>query len=471
MKALIVIPTYNERGNIRPIVGQIAALGLDIECLFVDDGSPDGTGEEIESVAREFPWVRLLQRGAKLGIGGAHLDALRLAEAENYKTVVTMDCDLTHSPSDIPAMLKEAESADVVVGSRYMQRGSLAGWNWRRKLLTRLAHVLTRVALGIPYDCTGAFRVYRLDRIPKGVFDLVTSRSYPFFFESLFVLAANGARIAQVPIKLPPRTYGSSKMPADEPFRGVRQLLEVACDRLLRPERFRVVAHKIQPDPSLGGCEGWDAYWSNDSARDNRLYQAIATIYRRLVITPRLTRFAKRTFPPGARLLHAGCGSGHVDQVNQTSFRLTGLDASLKALAIYSRSVPKAEGVCHASVFAVPFPDHSFDGAYHLGVIEHFTREEIAAFLGELRRVIKPDGKLLIFWPHARATSVAVLGFWHRHFGKARPPLHPPEISLAEGKAWVREVLAQGGFEMTGYHFGAADFWVQAVVTAKPESA
>ena len=163
MRALVIIPTYNERENIDLMVGQIEAVGLDLDCLFVDDGSPDGTGEKIVSISRARPWIRLLQRGSKKGIGSAHLDGISWARGNGYQTVITMDCDLTHSPSDIPAMLKAAEDADVVVGSRYMRKGSLAGWNWYRKALTRTAHLLTRFLLGIRHDSTGAFRIYRLD--------------------------------------------------------------------------------------------------------------------------------------------------------------------------------------------------------------------------------------------------------------------------------------------------------------------
>ena len=471
MRALVIIPTYNERENIDLMVGQIEAVGLDLDCLFVDDGSPDGTGEKIVSISRARPWIRLLQRGSKKGIGSAHLDGISWARGNGYQTVITMDCDLTHSPSDIPAMLKAAEDADVVVGSRYMRKGSLAGWNWYRKALTRTAHLLTRFLLGIRHDSTGAFRIYRLDRLPPTVFDLVQSKNYAFFFESLFLLANNGAAIVEVPISLPPRTYGSSKMPADEPFRGIRHLLSIACDRFLRPEKFRVPHHRAEARSALMESGGWDDYWSRSEAAGNRFYQGIATVYRRAVITRRLTREVKRVFRSGEKILHAGCGSGHVDERNQDYIRITAVDTSLRALDIYSRCVPGAEAVCHASIFDLPFADGTFDGVYHLGVIEHFSAEEIQSILRELRRVLKPSGRMLLFWPHRLATSVAVLKLWHALAGKTSPPLHPPEISLNRGIAWTANILDQGGFKMETYSFGFRDFWVQAVVTARASRA
>jgi dolichol-phosphate mannosyltransferase len=468
VKPLVIIPTYNERENIGPIVSQIEALGIDLDCLFVEDGSPDGTADQITGEIRRHPWIRMLQRGGKLGIGSAHTDGLAWARSNGYSQVVTMDCDLTHSPSDIPAMLAAAGGADVVVGSRYMRRGSLEGWNLHRKALTKTAHLLTRTLLGIPYDCTGAFRVYNLGSLPAGLFDLVRSRNYAFFFESLFILATNGAKIVEVPISLPPRTYGSSKMPADEPFRGIRQLVSIALDRVLRPETFRVVAHPISPQPDLEDAGGWNAYWTRSAAPGNRLYQAIATAYRRLIITRRLTREVRRVFQPGESVLHAGCGSGHVDQYNQDYIRITAVDTSRRALEIYSRCVPRAAALRHASIFNLPFADGTFDGVYHLGVIEHFDSDAIQAIFRELRRVLKPTGRMLIFWPHKNATSVAVLGLWHALGGKTSPPLHPPELSHAQGKDWVRLCLERAGFEMDSYSFGFRDFWVQAVITAHP---
>ena len=160
-----------------------------------------------------------------------------------------------------------------------------------------------------------------------------------------------------------------------------------------------------------------------------------------------------------------------MDERNQDYIRITAVDTSLRALDIYSRCVPGAEAVCHASIFDLPFADGTFDGVYHLGVIEHFSAEEIQSILRELRRVLKPSGRMLLFWPHRLATSVAVLKLWHALAGKTSPPLHPPEISLNRGIAWTANILDQGGFKMETYSFGFRDFWVQAVVTARASRA
>ena len=211
-KTLIFIPTYNERENVGPMCEQILALGLDADLLFMDDGSPDGTGQVLDGLAAQHARVRVVHRAGKAGIGSAHKAGIKLAYDEGYERLVTLDCDFTHQPEMIPQFLDRSETADAVVGSRYMETGSLPGWSALRKSLTTLGHVLTKNMLGISQDATGAFRAYNLTTIRRDLFDLVQSNGYAFFFESMLVLQRNGLAIAEIPITLPARTYGSSKM-------------------------------------------------------------------------------------------------------------------------------------------------------------------------------------------------------------------------------------------------------------------
>jgi dolichol-phosphate mannosyltransferase len=220
--------------------GQIVGLGLDADLLFVDDGSPDGTGEVLDELAARHRRVRVIHRAGKSGIGSAHLDGISLAYAEGYRRLVTLDCDFTHSPSLIPVFLERGLSADVVVGSRYLTKNSLPGWSLVRKLLTSLGHVLTRILLGISQDATGAFRAYDLDKIPRELFDLVRSRGYGFFFESLLILLRNGHSIAEVPIALPARSAGHSKMTFQEIERSLRTLAVLFIQDRQDPQRFRL---------------------------------------------------------------------------------------------------------------------------------------------------------------------------------------------------------------------------------------
>jgi dolichol-phosphate mannosyltransferase len=229
MRTLLFIPTYNERECVERTYGLIKALNLDLDLLFLDDNSPDGTGRLLDEMATRDPRLRVIHRAGKLGIGSAHQHAIQWAYDQGYPVVISMDCDLTHPPQHIPRFLQHAEDYDVVLGSRFMSEESLAEWNLLRKFLTHLGHFLTRCVLHVPYDATGAFRLYRLDRIQPGVFRLVKSPGYAFFFESLYVLCLSGVRVKEIPIELPIRTHGHSKMKAADVVASLQRLIGLYC--------------------------------------------------------------------------------------------------------------------------------------------------------------------------------------------------------------------------------------------------
>jgi dolichol-phosphate mannosyltransferase len=237
-KTLIFIPTYNERENVTPMCTQILALGLDADLVFMDDGSPDGTGKVLDDLAAQHPRVAVIHRTKKSGIGSAHLEGIAYAYDKGYDRLLTMDCDFTHSPSLIPEFLDASKTAPVVVGSRYLGEESLPGWTIVRKILTRAGHLLTESMLGISQDATGAFRVYDLRTIPRALFELVQSRGYAFFFESLLIVNKNHFAIAEIAIKLPARTAGHSKMSFIEVRRSLTTLMTLLVATRTNPSRF-----------------------------------------------------------------------------------------------------------------------------------------------------------------------------------------------------------------------------------------
>lgn len=468
-KTLVMVPTYNERDNAPTMVSAIRALDLDVDVLFIDDNSPDGTGEVLDALCAGYPRLSVRHRSGKNGIGSAHMDGIEYAFASGYERLVTLDCDFSHSPSDIPAFLKAADTADVVVGSRWTAANSLPGWNRFRRMMTGMGHVLTRLVLGLPYDATGAFRAYRLDRIPPEVLGLVQSKSYAFFFESLFILHKNACRISEIPIVLPARTYGHSKMTLRAALQSVRIMLGIAASYRREPARFHVAASRAEIEPSLHDPQHWGAYWGQSSSLTKRTYATIASIYRRLLIRPRLHRTLRGNVARGAQVLHAGCGGGQVDQGLHEELRITALDISPEALVLYQVHNPEAHRVRHGDILALPFADASFDGYYSLGVIEHFTEQEIERILAEASRVLRPNGKVILFWPHARATSVRVLGLAHKVLARSgsKDTLHPAELSLLTSRAMAERILAAAGFQMISYDFGMVDLWIQAVIVAE----
>lgn len=476
-KTVIFIPTYNERDNAPHMCEEIHKLNLDADVLFVDDNSPDGTGDLLEEMKARFPRLIVQHRSGKLGIGSAHFDAIQWAYEAGYTTMVTMDCDFTHSPADVSILLEAAKGGDVAVGSRWMKRTSLPGWNVFRRTMTMAGHLLTKFILGIPQDATGAFRVYNLEKIPREIFGLVLTKGYSFFFECLFILNRNGFKVVEVPIALPARTYGSSKMSGFAAFESGRFIFELLFASIRRPEQFLLEKNSPLIDASLFDPQEWDAYWSGSSyQREGKnagsIYEIVAGIYRRLVIRRNLETTIQRIFPESSRLLHAGCGSGQVDVNIQKRMRITALDISPNALHLYARNNHYAEKIIHGSIFDLAIPNESFDGVYNLGVMEHFTDDEIQRILGEFKRVLKPGGKVVCFWPHARATSVFVLNAAHfllNRILKNKRKLHPPEISLCRSKSMVREILNRAGFNLIEYIFGMHDCFVQAIIVAKKE--
>lgn len=234
----ILIPTYNEADNVGKLYEQIKSLSLNARLLFVDDNSPDGTGKILDEIASRDPNVEVIHRPGKQGIGSAHATGIRAAYERGIGILITMDCDFTHSPDHIGQFLAYADDFDVVVGSRFIQKDSLKSWNLYRKFLTHLGHFLTVSVLNVPFDATGAFRLYRIDRIPRDVFNLVTSTGYSYFFESILILHLNGCTIKEVPIELPFRIYGKSKMQVSDIITSLRYLF-----RMWRTKAFH--RHKL----------------------------------------------------------------------------------------------------------------------------------------------------------------------------------------------------------------------------------
>jgi len=466
---LILVPTYNERENVESLLGQILALGLAADILFIDDNSPDGTGELLDRLAKSTPNMFVLHRSGKLGIGSAHIHGIRWAYDHGYRLLLTMDCDFTHSPEYIRDFLARSEAVDVVVGSRYLQEKSLESWNAFRKLLTRLGHLLTVVFLGMPYDATGAFRLYRLDRLPRYFLEPIQSQGYSFFFESLYVLHRNGYRIAEIPTHLPARAYGHSKMRLKDALHSVLQLVHTYLTSLLNSERFEIAEPFHPPAGSASPVDpqGWDGYWDSKNKPTLLVYDLIAAFYRKYIIKPSLNRFILKYFDSASRVLHAGCGSGQVDRDVGEKIGISALDISPLALSIYKKANKRYRELILGSIFSIPARDASYDGIYNLGVMEHFAEREIAQILAEFNRVLKPGGKIVLFWPPEFGLSVIALKAIHfilNRVIKADIALHPPEISRLRSKRQAAAYLAKANFTLVDYCFGARDLFTYVVL-------
>lgn len=234
-KNLIVVPTYNEAQNLERLVREIRQVD-DSDILVVDDNSPDGTGEIADELARQVPGVSVLHRPGKLGLGSAHIRGMERAAEQGYATVLTMDCDFTHPPEYIPKLRRTLsdEAADLVVGSRYLRKDGIADWALWRRAVTRTADVLTSALLGLHFDATNALRIYRVAALDLDEIRAIRADGYSFMFEVLFDCQKNGMKIEQIPVHLPLRQGGKSKISRVEVLKAIRGLLRLSLVRFGR---------------------------------------------------------------------------------------------------------------------------------------------------------------------------------------------------------------------------------------------
>ncbi|GGF41499.1 polyprenol monophosphomannose synthase [Subtercola lobariae] len=213
-EALVIIPTYNEKENISSIVARVLTTRR-ADVLIVDDGSPDGTGEIADHLARLYEEVSVLHRPGKQGLGRAYVAGFDWGRARGYKALVEMDADGSHHPESLPLMLDmlDDDTIDIVLGSRWVQGGVVVNWPLRRRLLSRGGNAYARIALGISIkDATGGYRVYRRSAIERIRLTTIESDGYCFQLDMLWRGLQTGLRVVEVPIIFTERTHGTSKM-------------------------------------------------------------------------------------------------------------------------------------------------------------------------------------------------------------------------------------------------------------------
>ena len=213
MKALVIIPTYNERDNIVPIVDALLKHE-GVRVLVVDDQSPDGTGQVADTLAGIHPSrVDVIHRTARRGFGRSYIDGITRAIGEPLDLICQMDADFSHDPARLPDLMAAAAHADIVIGSRYIPGGVVINWPRRRRLLSRFANAYVRALTGMrARDCTSGYRCWRREALAALPLDRFVSDGYSFLVEMLFVAARQGRRIAEVPITYTERREGQSKM-------------------------------------------------------------------------------------------------------------------------------------------------------------------------------------------------------------------------------------------------------------------
>lgn len=240
-KILVLIPTFNEAGNIEELIEGIFKLNvLGIEVLIVDDNSTDGTVRIIENLKKKYKKINILVREKKMGIGSAHLVGIMWAYERKFDFLVTMDADLTHSPSYIPRLINCLSGYDLAIASRYLKGSKMIGWSFLRRFLTFLNHSLVSFFFSIKFDTSNAFRAYNLQNIPRSLFKKISSSSYGFFFESLIYFKENRIRICEIPVVMKEREAGKSKLKLRDVIYHVRVFLELLFKYYFRRADLRI---------------------------------------------------------------------------------------------------------------------------------------------------------------------------------------------------------------------------------------
>ena len=213
-RALVIIPTYNERENVRRIIDHVLKQDGRIEVLIVDDGSPDGTGQIVAELEAADPRVHLFERAKKMGLGTAYIAGFRWALERDYQYIMEMDADFSHDPSHLPQFLRAIQDADLVLGSRYQQgRVTVVNWPMTRLILSYSANLYARAVTGLPvWDATGGFKCFRRSVLEAIDLSRVRSNGYAFQIEMSYRAWKRDFGIVEIPIVFVDRTEGTSKM-------------------------------------------------------------------------------------------------------------------------------------------------------------------------------------------------------------------------------------------------------------------
>ena len=213
MKILAISPTYNEKKNIAELISRITLIPVEMDLLIIDDNSPDGTADVVKSYMAKNTHIFILEREKKLGLGTAYCEGFKWALDKGYDLIVQIDADLSHNPDDIPRMVEMSKSADLVIGSRYIDGVNVVNWPMRRLLLSYGANLYAQIFIRFPIkDSTGGFKCFKRDVLESIDLSKIYSEGYSFQIEMNFLTWIKGFKVLEIPIVFTDRTVGESKM-------------------------------------------------------------------------------------------------------------------------------------------------------------------------------------------------------------------------------------------------------------------
>ncbi len=247
--SLVIIPTYNELDNVSEVIRRVLQQTGDLDVLVVDDNSPDGTGDLVAELSKREPRLKLIRRSGKLGLGTAYITGFKYALEHNYKFIFEMDADLSHDPDEIPNFLNAISSADLVIGSRYINGVNVINWPLSRLVLSYTASLYTRLITGMPIkDTTSGFKCFRREVLETIDLDKIRSGGYAFQIEMNWNSWREGFRIREIPIVFVDRTVGKSKMSRAIVREAVFEVWKLFLAGLFHRPKVRVKAYEAATD-------------------------------------------------------------------------------------------------------------------------------------------------------------------------------------------------------------------------------
>jgi dolichol-phosphate mannosyltransferase len=232
-EVIIIIPTYNEAGNIENLIREIYFLSLDPSILIIDDNSPDGTSGIVEKLQARYPRLNLIKRKGKFGLASAYKEGFQYALAKGFDIIIQMDGDLSHSPRSIVEMMELLGPYDLVIGSRYVENGGVLSWGLGRVLMSRLGNIYAKTLLQVPVnDLTSGFKLIKRNVLESFNFDSMSSKGYSFQIEIAFFSFLKNFKIKEHPIIFKGRTNDQSKMSSGIAFEAFLKVIILSFYRL-----------------------------------------------------------------------------------------------------------------------------------------------------------------------------------------------------------------------------------------------
>jgi dolichol-phosphate mannosyltransferase len=489
-RTLVFFPTYNEVGNVGPLIRAIRRYLPAADVLVVDDASPDGTGELLERIAEELGRIFVIHRPGKLGLGSAHKLAMMHARDEQYDRLITMDADFSHNPRYLPRFLELLEHDDFVTGSRYVL-GGRSDYGFARTLISRTANLLAKAALGLELEeNTTMFRGFTLDLLRRLDLESIRSEGYSFAVESIHQVAQVTRRLAEFPIHFENRAAGASKISKREIYKAIVTIQRLGLQRLV-PRRRREPRGSSSDDQaavrcaSCGGRHHSEVYPARVAGHRSRLADAspysCATHSSRthgrilrcltcglVFMEPRLSaealvgeyaaaedpvyleniRARETTFrynlnkvqpllPPGSRILEVGsyCGA-FLKVAKESGFDVSGLEPSRWAVGA-SRAVTDAP-VFAGTLKELPPNVGPFDAIIAWDVLEHFA--DPLSELAAMNRLL-PLGGTMVF------STLMIDNWFPRMAGRYWPWLMDMHLFYFTEES-VRRILDETGFRV-----------------------